>query len=149
MLQTGKPNQLITLKLGDGLCLMLVLSLLLFMSVMAAGPVGSELASEIFDSLWIEDVSPSIHTKFGFVAGRPARRDSNSYFQILKVTPGGAFDRAGIRPGDIPARPRSFHYQLYGKDSVVLSFLRPISENGVISYQDMEITVTASHGQVP
>ena len=54
---------------------------------------------------YIRFVGPLQQERFGFTASYPTGYDC---LEISSVTPGGAFDRAGIRPGFAPALHTSF-----------------------------------------
>ncbi len=74
--------------------------------------------------------APDIQLLYGFSASRvsngPNTSSMDSAFQIVSVVPGGAFDQAGVRPGDVPTagfqhgtHASSFYGALSGRDGVI------------------------------
>jgi len=78
-----------------GLVVLVVLPLILAFAVQP----------QLYDAYLDHFVRTGLEREFGFTAGTirlPAEADGLDMFSIVAVAPGGALERAGVRPGDLP-----------------------------------------------
>ena len=73
--------------------------LLVILGAVIAAAVFLAFGKEIHDYYVWEYVRPELERELGFRIGSSAAYGPRA---IVAVTPGGVFDRAGLRPGDIP-----------------------------------------------
>lgn len=125
---TSKTDELFTLTGYHFLVLFLTLFSLLIVYV------GTELSSEIYIAYQRKFVVPEMEKKFGFRAGRQKidEKDERSEFVIESVEPGGLFDQAGFKPGDLPVfHECRFFWVNRSNESRFFELLSYLPEDGI------------------